>query len=83
MHPLLYSCVPLHCSPSVRLDAGVKVTGILGTKAYRCLSNAGFVIVIVALIRAAIIAVSALVLVEYKGGRRFTGESCAYILVRS
>ncbi|KAI0361754.1 hypothetical protein OH77DRAFT_1391537 [Trametes cingulata] len=49
------------------------VPGILGTKAYRCLSNAGFVIVILALVRAAIIAVSGIVLAEYKGGRRFTG----------
>ncbi|KAI0778068.1 hypothetical protein BD413DRAFT_465782 [Trametes elegans] len=47
--------------------------GILGTKAYRCLSNAGFVVVSLVFIRAAVIAVSGIVLVEYKGGRRFTG----------
>ncbi|TFK94321.1 hypothetical protein K466DRAFT_571918 [Polyporus arcularius HHB13444] len=57
----------------VLVSSTLLVTGILGTKAYRCLSNAGFVIVTLALMRAAIIAVSGLVLVQYKGGRRFTG----------
>ncbi|KAI0724432.1 hypothetical protein C8T65DRAFT_563474 [Cerioporus squamosus] len=57
----------------VLVSSTLLVTGILGTKAYRCLSNAGFVIVTLSLMRAAIIAVSGVVLVEYKGGRRFTG----------
>ena len=50
-----------------------QVTGILGTKAYRCLSNAGFVVVVLAFLRASIIAVSGVVIAEYRGGRRFTG----------
>ncbi|KAI1797766.1 hypothetical protein LXA43DRAFT_876788 [Ganoderma leucocontextum] len=57
----------------VLISSTLLVTGILGTKAYRCLSNAGFVIVVLALIRGAVIAVSGVVLAEYKGGRRFTG----------
>ncbi|KAI0757119.1 hypothetical protein C8Q80DRAFT_78385 [Daedaleopsis nitida] len=70
----------LNCTAAGMLKKGgasisttLLVTGILGTKAYRCLSNAGFVIVILALLRAAIIAVSGIVIVEYKGGRRITG----------
>ena len=67
---------PHLCSHSFPRLIQVQVTGILGTKAYRCLSNAGFVIVTLSLMRAAIIAVSGVVLAEYKGGRRFTGEQC-------
>ncbi|PIL32077.1 hypothetical protein GSI_06781 [Ganoderma sinense ZZ0214-1] len=57
----------------VLISSTLLVTGILGTKAYRCLSNAGFVIVVLAFLRAAVVAVSGVVLAEYKGGRRFTG----------
>ncbi|KAJ8494904.1 hypothetical protein ONZ51_g2008 [Trametes cubensis] len=57
----------------VLLSTTLLVPGILGTKAYRCLSNAGFVVVFLVLIRATIIAVSGIILVEYRGGRRFTG----------
>ena len=67
---------PRLCHHSFPRLIQVQVTGILGTKAYRCLSNAGFVIVTLSLMRAAIIAVSGVVLAEYKGGRRFTGEQC-------
>ncbi|TBU49637.1 hypothetical protein BD309DRAFT_851085 [Dichomitus squalens] len=57
----------------VLVSTTLLVPGILGTKAYRCLNNAGFVIVVLAVTRAAIIAVSGVVIAEYKGGRRFTG----------
>ncbi|CDO72353.1 hypothetical protein BN946_scf184977.g50 [Trametes cinnabarina] len=57
----------------ILLSTTLLVPGILGTKAYKCLSNPGFVVVVLALLRAAIIAVSGIVLVEYRGGRRFTG----------
>ncbi|KAI8995519.1 hypothetical protein BD414DRAFT_243872 [Trametes punicea] len=50
-----------------------QVPGILGTKAYRCLSSPGFVIIVLGVVRASIIATSAIVLAEYRGGRRFTG----------
>ncbi|KAI0670018.1 hypothetical protein C8Q78DRAFT_159237 [Trametes maxima] len=55
------------------LSATLLVPGILGTKAYKCLSNAGFVIVVLVLVHATIIAVTGIVLVEYRGGRRVTG----------
>ncbi|OJT11052.1 hypothetical protein TRAPUB_12423 [Trametes pubescens] len=57
----------------VLVSTTLLIPGILGTKAYKCLSNAGFVIVFLGLIRAAIVAVTGIVLAEYKGGRRFTG----------
>ncbi|KAH9857891.1 hypothetical protein C2E23DRAFT_719367 [Lenzites betulinus] len=57
----------------VLVSLTILIPGILGTKAYKCLSNAGFVIVALVFIRAAIIAVSGIVLAEYRGDRRFTG----------
>lgn len=75
----LVSCTLLvwsHICVSTTKLTIVQVTGILGTKAYRCLGNAGFVIAALALMQAAMIAVSGVVLVEYRGARRFTGEFC-------
>ncbi|KAI0639286.1 hypothetical protein C8Q77DRAFT_1044598 [Trametes polyzona] len=57
----------------VLVSTTLLIPGILGTKAYKCLSNAGFVIVVLGLIRAAIVAVTGVVLAEYRGSRRFTG----------
>ncbi|KAH9944488.1 uncharacterized protein BXZ73DRAFT_39547 [Epithele typhae] len=57
----------------VLLSSTLLVPGILGTKAYRCLSDAGFVIVVLCVLRSSIIAVSGIVMAEYRGARRFTG----------
>ena len=50
------------------------MTGILGIKAYRCLNNSRFVLVILAILRTAMIILCILDLTDYRASRRLSGE---------
>ncbi|OBZ79409.1 hypothetical protein A0H81_00652 [Grifola frondosa] len=60
------------------LSGTLLITGILGVKAYRCLSNARIVIIVLAILRTAILALSGFGLSHYRGARRLSG-SCMTI----
>lgn len=48
---------------------------IMGTKAYRCLSNARFVLVTIVLIRGTIFGVSIWDMTRFRAASRLTGEN--------
>lgn len=66
------------------------MTGILGTKAYRCLNSSRVVLLILAILRLAILALMGLDLAQYQGRRRLSGQtelmlkfhfvSCSYLI---
>ncbi|KAK7694521.1 hypothetical protein QCA50_001707 [Cerrena zonata] len=71
----------LHCTPigfvfriGITLSYTLLMTGILGTKAYRCLNSSRVVLLILVILRLTMLALMGLDLSQYRGRRRLSGS---------